>query len=143
MTVASEINRSSSLVRDERGQAVVEMALVMLVLMTLVFGALEIGRMVNAWAIVTQASREGARVGAARCTLDAGCDAAVVTSVQDSLAGINAAEARWVIDGGPYRAGEPFTVRVEFDVVPVTPLIATFIPGGAMTVVGETTMRLE
>ncbi|MDP2326697.1 MAG: pilus assembly protein [Dehalococcoidia bacterium] len=129
--------------RGESGQALVELALVMLVLMTLVFGALEIGRMVNAWAIVTQASREGARVGAARCTLDAGCEATVRASVENSLAGLSVADARWVMDGGPYQAGDPITVRVEFDVVPITPLIAVFVPGGAMTVVGETTMRLE
>jgi Flp pilus assembly protein TadG len=128
---------------DDRGQAVVELALVMLILVTLVFGALEIGRMVNAWAMVTQASREGARVGAARCTLDAGCGTAVANSVEVSLTGLAPANTRWQMDGGPYNPGNPFTVRVEFDVIPVTPLIAVFIPGGALTVVGETSMRLE
>ncbi|GMU39271.1 MAG: hypothetical protein AMXMBFR23_01370 [Chloroflexota bacterium] len=137
------VPRHSPRLTDDGGQAVVELALVLLVLMTLVFGALEIGRMVNAWAIVTQASREGARVGAARCTLDAGCAASVQASIENSLAGLEVAEARWVMDGGPYAAGSPFTVSVEFDVAPVTPLIGAFVPGGVLTVTGETTMRLE
>lgn len=128
---------------DDSGQAVVELALVLVVLMTLVFGGLEIGRAVNTWAIVTQASREGARTGAARCTFDADCEPAVRASIENSLAGLSVADARWVMDGGPYQAGSPFTVHVEFDIVPVTPLIGALIPGGAMTVVGETTMRLE
>jgi len=109
----------------------------------LVFGALEIGRMVNTWAIVTQASREGARVGAARCTFEAGCDFAVQNSVESSLAGLRVADARWTMDGGPYRAGDPFTVRVEFDVVPVTPIVGAFFPNGGVTIASETTMRLE
>lgn len=121
----------------------VELALVLLVLMTLVMGALEIGRAVNAWAIVTQASREGARVGAATCTLDPGCSLAVDASVTNSLTGLPIADASWVVDGGPYQAGEPFEVRVEYQFVPVTPFIGGLIPGGALTLVGETTMRLE
>lgn len=121
----------------------VELALVLLVLLTLVMGALEIGRAVNAWAIVTQASREGARVGAATCTLDPGCAAAVDARVTSSLAGLPVADVTWTVDGGPYRAGDPFEVRVEYDFVPVTPFVGALIPGGGLTLVGETTMRLE
>jgi hypothetical protein len=127
--------------RGEDGQAVVELAIVLLVLMTLVLGAFEIGRMVNAWAIVTQASREGARTGAVMCTMNSGCSTNVQASVEGSLFGM--AGADWFMDPGPYQAGNPFTVRVELEIVPITPLIAGILPGGAVTVVGETTMRLE
>ncbi len=130
-------------VREDHGQAVVELALVSVVLVTLVFGGIEFGRMLNAWAIVTQASREGARAAAAQCSLSAGCDVVVQSAIESSLVGLNVPAARWDMDPGPYITGAPIQVRVEYDIAPVTPLIAAFIPGGSLTVTGDTTMRLE
>lgn len=129
--------------REESGQAVVELALVALVLMTLVFGGLEIGRLVNAWAVVTQASREGARVGAARCTLEPTCGDLVAARVDGSLAGLDVSGVTWSMDPGPYVPGDGFTVLVAFRVVPVTPLIGALFPAGGILVRSETTMRLE
>lgn len=132
-----------NLARDDRGQAVVELALVAMVLVTLVFGGIEFGRMFNAWAIVTQASREGARTAAAQCSLSAGCDVLVRAAVEGSLTGLDVPAARWEMDGGPYVSGAPVTVRVEYDVTPVIALIAALVPGGVLTVHGGTTMRLD
>lgn len=132
------------LARGTDGQATVELALVLLVLTTMVFGALEVGRGLNTWVIVTQAAREGARTAAARCTVDPGCSADVETRITDSLAGLGAPEAaRWSLGPGPYQSGNGVTVSVEYDVAPVVPLIAAMIPGGILTVRGATTMRLE
>lgn len=131
-------------VRASDGQATVELAIVLLVLTTMVFGALEIGRGLNTWVIVTQAAREGARTAAAQCTIDAGCSTDVEARVTASLAGLAAPEtARWTLDPGPYQSGSGVTVSVEYDVTPVVPLIADMIPGGVLTVRGATTMRLE
>lgn len=135
-------DRAASLA-DDGGQAVVELALVSLVLMTLVFGAMEVGRMFNAWAIVTQASREGARTAAVQCAANAGCSTTVQGAVEDALVGLDVPAARWSLDGGPYVTGAPVSVHVEYDVTPVLPLIAAFIPGGVMTVRSDSTMRLE
>lgn len=127
----------------EGGQATVELALVAVVLFTMIFGALEVGRGLNTWVIVTQAAREGARTAAARCSIDPSCVAAVDTRITDSLAGIDPDEADWGLDPGPYQSGNGVSVWVQYDMVPVTPLIAALIPGGVLTVRGETTMRLE
>lgn len=126
------------------GQATVELAMVLLMLTTMIFGALEIGRGLNTWVIVTQAAREGARTAAARCTVDPGCATDVETRITDSLAGLAApADARWSLEPGPYQSGNGVTVSVEYDVMPVVPLIASMLPGGLLTVRGATTMRLE
>lgn len=139
MTYWQSLKRGSS----DAGQAVVELALVFLVLMTLVFGGIEFGRAMNAWAMVTQASREGARTAAALCTLDSGCSTSVQTSIDNSLTGLDVPSAHWTLTAGPYVAGNPVTVHVDYTVTPVTPLIAALVPGGAFTVRGDTTMRLE
>lgn len=132
------------LVRGADGQATVELAIVLLVLTTMVFGSLEIGRGLNTWVIVTQAAREGARTAAARCSVDPACVTDVQTRITESLAGLaTPAAARWTLAPGPYQAGNGVTVSVEYDVAPVVPLITAMIPGGVMTVRGETTMRLE
>lgn len=128
---------------DEDGQATVELAIVAIVLFTMIFGALEVGRGLNTWVIVTQAAREGARTAATRCTIDPGCSTAVDTRVTASLTGINPDDADWGLDPGPYQSGNSVSVWVEYEMVPVTPLIAALIPGGVLTVRGETTMRLE
>lgn len=129
--------------RDDHGQAVVEFALVSVLLFTLLFGGLDFGRALNAWAIVTQASREGARIAAAQCTLTAGCDALVQSAIEGALVGLDVSAARWDMDAGPYVSGAPVQVHVEYDVTPIIPLVGVFIPGGVLTVRGNTTMRLE
>jgi hypothetical protein len=50
--------------RSERGAAAVEMALVLPVLLFLVFGIIDFGRMLNAQITLTEAAREGARAEA-------------------------------------------------------------------------------
>lgn len=120
----------------------VELALILPALTLLVFGALEIGRVLNAWVIVTGAAREGARVAAVRCATDPACSTAVNTRIDGALAGLDAAQATRTLSAGPYAPGDAVTVRVEYSVPLVTPLISAFFPGGA-TVTGETTMRLE
>jgi hypothetical protein len=141
--IQSPFARLRRLIGADEGQATVELALVAVVLFTMIFGALEFGRGVNSWVIVTQAAREGARTAAARCSLDPGCVSVVDARITDSLIGIDPAFADWGLEPGPYQSGNSVRVWVEYQMVPVTPLIASLIPGGVLTVRGETTMRLE
>ena len=54
---------STRLRRDERGQAVVELALTLPLLLLIVMGMFDFGVMFQRYEIVTNAAREGARVG--------------------------------------------------------------------------------
>ena len=54
---------STRLRRDERGQAVVELALTLPLLLLMVMGMFDFGVMFQRYEIVTNAAREGARVG--------------------------------------------------------------------------------
>jgi Flp pilus assembly protein TadG len=54
--------RQTRMVRGEQGQALVEMALVLPILLILVLGILEFGRAWNTKQVVTDAAREGARL---------------------------------------------------------------------------------
>ena len=69
---ASACDDASGTIADERGQALVEMGIVVVLLVTLVMGTIEFGR---AWMIVnmiTHAARDGARIGGGRGEPDAG-----------------------------------------------------------------------
>jgi Flp pilus assembly protein TadG len=48
-----------------RGDAIVEFALLAPMLVMILFGSVELGRVVDAWLVVHNAAREGARAGAA------------------------------------------------------------------------------
>lgn len=136
--------RLRRLILGTDGQATVEMALVLVVLTSMVFGALEIGRGLNTWVIVTQAAREGARTAAARCSMDPTCSVDVGTRITESLTGLpTPAAARWNLTPAPYQSGNGVTVSVEYDVVPTVSFIAAMVPRGVLTVRGATTMRLE
>lgn len=58
-------------IRDDRGAAAVEMALVLPILLLLVFGIIDFGRMLNTQIQLTEAAREGARAAAIQNTTDA------------------------------------------------------------------------
>ena len=50
--------------KDSRGETTVEFALIAVVLMLIVFGIIEGGRLFSAWLIITNETREAARYGA-------------------------------------------------------------------------------
>ena len=129
----------------DRGQAVLELALILPVVVLLIFGALEVGRVLNAWVIVTEAAREGARVAAARCTRTANCGTLVDAGVTSALSGLDLDRSDWSMSGGAYVAGNPVTVDVEYRAPLIVPLISAFFGNNVdeVTVRGRTTMRLE
>jgi Flp pilus assembly protein TadG len=51
--------------RRRRGDAIVEFALLAPLLLMILFGVMELGRVVDAWVVIHNAAREGARAGAA------------------------------------------------------------------------------
>jgi Flp pilus assembly protein TadG len=48
----------------QRGDAIVELALLVPIMMLMLFGVVELGRVVDAWIVVNNAAREGAREAA-------------------------------------------------------------------------------
>lgn len=113
------INKSSMLqtggILRRRGAAIVEMAVVSPLLLTMIFGVIEFGNSFMIRQIVTNAAREGARVAAIQGVVD---DVAIRDAVRDGMsavAGIPIADSdivitHWCKDG----AGTPdFTEKVQ------------------------------
>jgi Flp pilus assembly protein TadG len=132
--------RLAQLLKNNRGQTLVELALLLPILVLLVFGILEFGRVFNETLVVTAAAREGARVAA----VNSDNDAAAVDAVKQVAAAID--HGRLTIDispTGPRAIGSEVTVQVTNQVPIVTPLIGAFFAGNSATVSGTTSMRQE
>ena len=118
-------------VRNERGAASVEFALVSVVLLMLVFGIVEFGRTYGQYQVLTAAAREGARVAAVRGTSDEIADRIEAASVGYEIGpGTPSAD----IQCNEVTRGEPVTVSwtQEFDIsVPFLPswTQTTFVSG--------------
>jgi Flp pilus assembly protein TadG len=127
--------------RYRRGAAVVEFAVVAPIFFLLVFGMIEYGRLVMVQQIITNASREGARIG----VLDGSTTQDVTDAVETQLtnATINGATVT-VTPNPPSSAGfgEPVTVSVSIPFTQVSWLPTPMFLGGT-TISATTVMRRE
>ena len=127
------------LVRNRRGNAVVEMALVMPILLLLVFGITEFGRAWMTVNILHTASREGARlavvtgpdVTAVEIRVNEVCNAAVITPTSITVTGPD-----------PFDVARRVTVTVTADFVVIPGKILNMIEP-VIPLTATTTMRHE
>lgn len=121
--------------RSEHGQALVETAITLPILALLLLGMVDGGRICSAWIVVTNASREGARVAAV-----GGSESDVLSRVQDAMPNLTPYTVQTTNIGGA--AGDSVTVDVSHDVTLITPLIGAIL-GNVVTVDSTAVMRLE
>lgn len=132
-------NESFSLPRSSRGQALVEMAIVLTVLLLLLTGIIEFGRVLSAQLIVSHASREGARIGVLGKT-----DAEITQRVLDAASALDASKI--TVDITPPQServrGVELRVEVKYLVDIVVPLLSDILTN-PYPVRGVTVMRVE
>jgi Flp pilus assembly protein TadG len=119
-----------ALVRGRRrGDAVIEFVLLAPILLTMLLGILEVGRVVDAWLVVTNAAREGARVAAQAPNgtdpASAGQQAALAylssgLAPRGDVAGTSVAP--------PAVTSDTVTVSTEADIRLYTPLFQSILP---------------
>ena len=128
--------------KTEQGQAIVEMALVLPILIMLIFGIVEFGRILNTNMIVTDLSREGARKGAV-----GGTDGEIVTTVLSNAIAADLEQDDVSVNIIPAAVskrtrGTSVEVQVSYPVDIIAPVIGT-ITGDPYIVTSQTTMRVE
>ncbi|MEW6726174.1 TadE/TadG family type IV pilus assembly protein [Desulforudis sp. 1088] len=129
-----------SLWRGEKGQSLVEFALILPLLLLLLFGTIEFGRVFSASLVITNAAREGARLGAVGKT-----DAQITQSVKDMCSppldgGALDIEVRPA--EGVRAPGGEVTVTVGYGVSLVTPVLSGIAPN-PFPLNAKATMRVE
>jgi hypothetical protein len=109
--------------RAARGQSVVELAITLPILLLLMLGLVNLGILMHAQIVLTNAAWEGARAGAT-ITDPAHGDEEIIGAVQRSLSGLDAVRVTIDIDPeqdepprnqpGPMPRGQPLTVSLEY-----------------------------
>ncbi len=132
-----------------RGQALVEAALVMPILLLLLVGIMEFGRAWNVHQVVTDAARQGARMAAILDDSGVGQDS-VKRVVKRALAAGTIAAADDMVDIDNYADGteEPVTVTVTvpyrfFVLAPVMALAGQSFENGNIQIKSSAVMRKE
>lgn len=126
---------------NQKGQALVEMALILPLLLLLLFGIFEFSRIYSAQLIVTHSAREGARAAAVG-TLDAEVEDLMklrvsALSLNPDLLNINIAPAH-----NNRSRGESVSINIEYPVKIFAPIISRIV-GNPYVVKSEVTMRVE
>jgi hypothetical protein len=123
----------------QRGQALVEFAFVVPIFLMLLLGIVDFGMAFKAWISITNAAREGARIGA----VHADCAAVVDRTVETSADLLTPADV--TVDNCEGDPGESVVVTVAYDYEYITPLGAFVegLSGGPLHMEASADMRLE
>lgn len=119
-------------VKNRKGQALVEMALSLLIMLNIMLGIAEFGWLFKSYIVVTNASREAAR----RATVDTNYSA-IETAVEGSYAGISVD-----ISSG----GGNVTAVADQDYDTITPIVGDLVKaafGGNINIEITTVMKSE
>ena len=130
--------RNRSLKR-EKGQALVEFAMILPLLLLLLLGMVEFARVFNAGLVVTHCSREGARLA-----VTGGSDTLIINRAIASAPSLDSSLLEVTVT--PIEAdrarGQEVRVLVRYPVPMVAPVIS-IITGETVTVQSATVMRME
>lgn len=131
--------RLAGLIRKERGQALVEMALVIPVLILLFVGICEFGRVLGAFMVINNLAREGARYG-------------VVGHNDLEIENLVLAEKAWLDENSMIinitpgfaerRKGEPLDIEINYSVDLMTPFFSHILPD-PVPISARCDMRIE
>jgi len=126
--------------QDCRGQSIVETALVLPILLLLVMAIIDFGLMFNNYIVLSNASREGARLAAV-----GGTDAEISLLIANLTTSLDATKRTSAIT--PAQAsrthGVQVTISISYESKAITPVMAAIFPGGSTNLVSRTVMRVE
>ena len=127
--------------KNQKGQSLVELALVLPLITLILCGILELGIIFHSYLVLTNAAREGARAGAVGKS-DTEITARILESAPLPLVDTNLSVTRIEPYQEARTPGLPLTVEVTYDVALATPLFSSILPD-PFTLTAQATMRLE
>ena len=126
-------------IKNNRGQSIVELAILLPVLVMIMLGILQLGLVFNAYTMISNGAREGARTAAV-----GGDDSAVLVSTGANTSNLNADKLAVTItpSAGSRVSGDAVVVNISYDVDVIVPLIGGII-GNPIELNASSTMRVE
>lgn len=125
--------------KEEHGQALVEMALVLPLFLLLLFGVMEMGRVGYSYITVSNAAREGGRIATV-----GGTDLQIKSSIENAASSLDSTSLTIIITPheGDRQSGQQVIISVNYPVQLVIPIISNVIPN-PVVVSSSIVMRLE
>ena len=130
---------NTRIIKNFKGQALVEMALVLPIILLVIMGMVEFGRIFNAYLIVTNASREGARIA-----IVGGTDTDINNSIINTTNTLRQEDMSISITPviASRTRGAQVTVTVHYYLEMICPIISGVIPN-PFPINSTTVMRME
>jgi Flp pilus assembly protein TadG len=139
--------------RNQRGSALIEMALTLPLMLLVSAGIFEFGRAYQTWQIITNAAREGARLAVLPGTTDSDVRTRVQTYMTDGMltaaatATVNVDRTATVAVGAGTESASRITVNYPFTFVVMQPIARLVAPasnvGAPLTMTVSALMRNE
>lgn len=129
------------IIKDQKGQSMVEFALILPILIVMIFGILEFGRIYYAQIVLTRSAREAVRLCAVGKTDDEVVQRIYeITPLPDLAQNLN---IEYISPPQEERkTGDPVTVKISYKLTLIAPFISNFL-GNPLTLKAEATMRME
>lgn len=125
--------------KNEKGQSLVEFAVILPILLLILMGIAEFGMMINSYLTIENASREGARRG-----IVGSSDTDIENSVIATSPNLNVSDLTISItpSEGSRHSGDSLTVSLTYKYHLTVPIISGLVSDG-VTLNSQTTMRVE
>lgn len=123
--------------RPSHGQGLVEFALLLPLLILVVIGTVDLGRLFDAYVVMTNAAREGARYGASNPTQTSNIQAQSITEANNSGYTITSSMVTVSTPSGT-TGGNPVTVSIRY---PFT-FMTTYLFAGVQTLQVQTSATM-
>lgn len=127
------------ILRNNKGQSLVEFAIILPILLLLIMGIFEFGMMLNSYLAIQNGAREGARAG-------------IVGSSNGDIQNLIASASPSLNSGyltvditpsdGSRKSGDTLTVKVNYDYHLTVPIISSLFSNN-VTLTAQTSMRIE
>jgi Flp pilus assembly protein TadG len=127
------------ILKNEKGQSLVEFAILLPVLLLLLMGILEFGLMLNSYLTINNSAREGARFG-----IVAGSNLEIkelINSISPNLESENLEVNITPLDGSR-QSGDTLTVEVIYNYQVIIPIISNIL-NNVVVLKAQTSMRIE
>lgn len=144
-TMSIEESENMKLIKSEKGQSMVETALVLPLVLLLLFGIFDFGWLFYNKLQVQNCAREGARFAAVNYDIDNDVKSKsdIIKHVKDmEMNGLTFTINVTAADDGTHKNGY-LTVVINTDVPTLTPIIGAFFPGGRCHMEANATMYRE
>lgn len=126
-------------IHNQKGQSLVEFAIIVPILLLIVMGIFQFGMMLNAYLTIENVSREGARIG-----IIGSSDAEINSAIIASSSNLDPLKLTVSItpDEASRKSGDTLTVKVTYNYELTIPIISNLFNSEAV-LNGQTSMRIE